>query len=120
METPLPFCMLEEGDSDDQFIKQFACCFGKPRVEVEHQQGKISRVTVLRDAPCGNSRFVAKKLLGVSTKDAYFKAGLLHHAHVCYATMVMDREFNDTLMHRSGLAIKDAVAESIGKEGDGR
>lgn len=118
--TPLPFCRLEESDSDNQFIKQFAHYFGKPQVRIEQRQEKILQVTVLKDAPCGNSRFVAKELLGMNPKEAYFEAGLLHHAYVCYATMVMDREFHDTLMHRSGLAIKEAVAEALKKEEAGK
>jgi thymidylate synthase len=113
MVMPVPFCTLGEDDTDNKFIKQFAQHFGKPRVEIEQEQGKVKKVTVLKDAPCGNTRFVAKKIVGTNIKDAYFEAGLLHHAHVCYATMVMDREFGDTLMHRSGLAMKDAVAEAI-------
>lgn len=113
MITSVPFCTLDEGDTDDKFIKKFAQHFGRPRVKIEQEQEKVKKVTVLKDAPCGNTRFVAKKLIGTNTKDAYFEAGLLHHAHVCYATMVMDREFGDTLMHRSGLAMKDAVAEAI-------
>jgi thymidylate synthase len=113
MVMPVPFCTLGEGDTDDELIKQFAQHFGKPRIKIEQEQEKVKKVTVLREAPCGNTRFVAEKLVGTNIKDAYFEAGLLHHAHVCYATMVMDREFGDTLMHRSGLAMKEAVAEAL-------
>ena len=116
MVMPVPFCTLEEGDTDDELIKQFAQHFGKPRIEIEQEQEKVKEVTVLKDAPCGNTRFVAKKLVGTNTKDAYFEAGLLRHAHVCYATMVMDRKFGDTLMHRSGLAMKEAVTEALKKD----
>lgn len=113
---PLPFCMLTEDSSDDPLVKEFARYFGHPKVRVEHQQEKIQKVEVLKDAPCGNTRFVARKLVGVNIKEAYFEAGLLHHASVCFATMVMDREFGDTLMHRSGLAVKQAVGDAIGSK----
>ncbi|MCI2424998.1 DUF166 domain-containing protein [Candidatus Acetothermia bacterium] len=113
MVMPIPFCLLTETDSDNELIREFAQLFGRPRVKLKQEQQRIKQVTVLTDAPCGNTRFVAEKLVGTAVKDAYFQAGLLHHAHVCYATMVMDRQFNDTLMHRSGLAIKQAVAEAI-------
>jgi len=113
MVMPVPFCTLDEDNTDNKVIKQFAQHFGRPRLKIEQEQGKVKKVTVLKDAPCGNTRFVAEKLIGTNTKDAYFEAGLLHHAHVCYATMVMDREFGDTLMHRSGLAVKEAVAEAL-------
>lgn len=113
MVTPVPFCMLTGNESDDPLIKEFARYFGRPRVKVDEEQGKIVKVTVLRDAPCGNTRFVAQKLVDCGIKDAYLEAGLLHHAYVCFATMAMDREFGDTLMHRSGLATKNAVAEAV-------
>ncbi len=113
MVTPLPFCVLTKNDSDNEFVREFAQLFGRPCVKVEQAQKRIKKITVLADAPCGNTRFVAEKLVGTDVKNAYFQAGLLHHAHVCYATMVMDRQFNDTLMHRSGLAMKQAVAEAI-------
>ncbi len=113
MVMPLPFCVLTENDSNNEFIREFAQLFGRPCVEVEQVQNKVTKVEVLIDAPCGNTRFVAEKLVGIDVKDAYFQAGLFHHAYVCHATMVMDRQFNDTLMHRSGLAMKQAVAEAI-------
>ncbi len=113
---PLPFCMLTEESSENPLVKEFAKYFGHPEVKVEHEQEKIKKIEVLKDAPCGNTRFVAKKLIGVNIKEAYFEAGLLHHASVCFATMVMDREFGDTLMHRSGLAVKQAVGEAVKSE----
>ena len=113
MVTPVPFCVLTGNESEDPLIKQFAHYFGKPRVQVGAKQGKIAKVTVLRDAPCGNTRFVAQKLVDCGITDAYFEAGLLHHAYVCFATMAIDREFGDTLMHISGMATKNAVVDAI-------
>lgn len=116
MIMPVPFCALGEGDTNNELVKQFAQHFGSPCIKMEQEQDKVKKVTVLREAPCGSTRFVAKKLVGTNVKDAYLEAGLLHHAYVCYATMVMDREFDDTLMHRAGLAMKEAVAEALKAE----
>ena len=46
-------------------------------------------------------------------KDAVESSGILHHNHPCMATMVMDAELGDTLMHHAGLQVKLAVDEAI-------
>jgi hypothetical protein len=37
----------------------------------------------------------------------------LHHQFPCLATMAMDREFQDTLMHRAGNMLKQTAQQSI-------
>ena len=113
MVYPVPFCTLTEKDSQNPFIREFAKYFGRPELEVEFDGDHIKRVTVNRDAPCGNKRYMADGLAGVWERDAVEKAGLLHHQYPCLATMVMDREFEDTLMHRAGLMAKLAVEKGM-------
>jgi len=76
---PLPFCSLTEKASDDEYIKKVARYFGRPRLVITSHKGRITQVTLKREAPCGASRFIAEKLMGVSIKEAEKKAGLLHH-----------------------------------------
>ncbi|HIE16989.1 MAG TPA: thymidylate synthase [Dehalococcoidia bacterium] len=113
MVYPVPFCTLTEKDSQNQYIREFARYFGKPEMEVELDRDKIKRVVVVRGTPCGCSPYVADGLVGVWERDAVEKAGLLHHQYPCLATMVMDQEFEDTLMHRAGLMTKLAVEKAI-------
>lgn len=113
MVYPVPFCTLTEKDSQNQYIRDFARCFGKPEMEVELDRDKIRRVAVVRGTPCGCSPYVADGLVGVWERDTVEKAGLLHHQYPCLATMVMDQEFEDTLMHRAGLMTKLAVEKAI-------
>jgi len=73
----------------------------------------VTHVEVQRDSVCGNARFVAEKLVGVSTDAAEQEAGLLHHHYPCLASMGVDPDFGDTLMHVSGNALRDIVAEQV-------
>ncbi|MBM3141726.1 MAG: thymidylate synthase [Chloroflexi bacterium] len=113
MVYPVPFCTLAEKDSQNPHIREFAKYFGRPEVDIELDKDRIRRVAVIRGAPCGCSPYVADGLVGVWERDAVEKAGLLHHQYPCLATMVMDQEFEDTLMHRAGLMTKLAVEKAI-------
>lgn len=113
MVFPLAFCSLTEKDSDDPLILTFLQRFGRPVVAVAAENDKVTDVRVSREAPCGNTRFVARQLVGTHIKDAVERAGILHHNHPCMATMTMDGELKDTLMHHAGLQIKLAVDEAI-------
>lgn len=113
MVYPVPFCYLTQKYSSNPYILEFVRYFGRPQVTILLSGDRIKEVTISREAPCGNTWFVAKGLVGVWIGNAVEQAGLLHHQHPCLATMVIDPEFNDTLMHRAGLAIKQAVEEAL-------
>jgi len=116
MVYPVPFCTLTEDDSQNPYIQEFARHFGRPDVDIEFYEDdrhRIGKVTVKREAPCGSTRFVADRLVGVWFREAAEQAGLLHHQFPCMATMAMDREFEDTLMHRAGNMLKQTVQQSI-------
>ena len=55
----------------------------------------------------------AQKLIGVSVDEAEVQAGLAHHHYPCWASMVRDPDFNDTLMHVSGNLLKDNVGRQV-------
>jgi len=116
MVYPVPFCTLTENDSRNPCIREFARHFGRPDVDIEFYKDdkhRIGKVTVKREAPCGSTRFVAGRLVGAWFREASEQAGLLHHQFPCMATMAMDREFEDTLMHRAGNMLKQTVQQSI-------
>lgn len=113
MVYPVPFCLLSEKDSQNIYIKEFARHFGATDVDVKISDDKIAKVKVKREAPCGSTRYVEQHLPGVRLTEAVEQSGLQHHQYPCLATMVMDKEFEDTLMHRGGLAIKLAVEKAI-------
>ena len=113
MVYPVPFCTLTEKDSQNPFIREFARYFGRPEIEVEFDGDHIKKAAVIRDAPCGSTRHVANGLAGMWERDAVEQSGLLHHQYPCLATMVMDQEFEDTLMHRAGLMAKLATEKAM-------
>jgi hypothetical protein len=113
MVYPVPFCSLAEKDSQNLHIREFARFFGRPELEIDFELENVGSVRVLRDAPCGSTRYVAEGLAGIWERDAVEKSGLLHHQYPCLATMVKDQEFDDTLMHRAGLMTKLAVEKGI-------
>jgi hypothetical protein len=121
---PKPFCSLTETtynekrhkvEYDDPLIAEFARHFGRPafRVAYDSEAGTITGVEVVRDAACGCAHYVAEHLVGHSADEAEHEAGMLHHHYPCLASMGIDPDYNDTLMHVSGNVLKDAIAEEI-------
>ncbi len=123
--TPKPLCSLTETDFgmarrqrmpyEDPLISEFARYFGQPELKLTVDPGSrsISDAEVVRDAVCGCARFVAERLVGVSADDAEQVAGLQHHHYPCLASMGIDVDFGDTLMHVSGNVLKDNVGLQV-------
>jgi hypothetical protein len=123
--TPKPLCSLNEKDYalgrrkqvayDHPLIRAFARHFGRPtlRITVDPQTRQIAAAEVTRDAFCGCAWHVAQGLIGVSVDEAEEKAGLLHHHYPCQASMGIDTDYADTLMHVSGHLLRDNVAAQI-------
>ncbi len=122
--TPKPLCTLTEDhynvkrhrvEYHDPLIAEFARHFGRPRFRVtaDPETRDITEIEVERDAVCGCARYVAQELLGVPAKDAEYLAGLLHHHYPCFASMVKDTDFNDTIMHISGNILKAEIKEQV-------
>ena len=123
--TPKPFCSLTETHYnalrqrtayDDPLIREFAQYFGQPQFKatVNEDAGEISSLEVVRDACCGCAYYVAEKLAGAPVEEALESAGLHHHHYPCHATMGIDPQYNDTLLHVSGNLMKEVVKEALG------
>jgi hypothetical protein len=123
--TPKPLCSLTETDywvtrrqrlqHNSPLIAEFARYFGKPEfsIAVDPQTRIILSAEVKRDTVCGCARYVAQKLIGVSADEAEFEAGMAHHHFPCLASMGIDVDFGDTLLHISGNIMKDNVGEQV-------
>ncbi len=66
-------------------VDEFASCFGKPEVKITTQNGLVSKVEVIRGAPCGSTLHMAGSLIGTDVKDAPARAGLLVQQYPCRA-----------------------------------
>jgi hypothetical protein len=113
MVYPVPFCSLTEKDSQNEYVREFSRYFGRPEVNISLSDDRVKNVTVLKYAPCGSTQYVAAGLANVWIRDAVERSGLLHHQYPCLATMGIDQEFEDTLMHRGGLMTKLAVEKGL-------
>lgn len=123
--TPKPLCTLTETHYgtkrrewvkyDDPRIAEFARYFGKPTLDltIDPETNTITAAQVERDAVCGCARYVAEHLAGTHVEDAEQEAGLLHHHYPCLASMGIDPDYGDTLMHISGNLLKDNVGEQV-------
>lgn len=123
--TPKPLCSLTKNDYlvarrqrrtyTNAFIAEFARTFGQPEITltIDPEASQITGCEVRRDAVCGCARFVAQKLLGVSVDEAEYTAGMAHHHFPCLASMGIDADFGDTLMHISGYLLKDNIARQV-------
>lgn len=123
--TPKPLCSLTEHDTwvtrrqrltyQSPEISEFARYFGRPsfNLTVDPSARLIVAAEVQRDAVCGCARFVAEGLVGISVEEAQEKAGLLHHHYPCLASMGVDSDFSDTLLHVSGNIFKDEIGEQV-------
>jgi hypothetical protein len=52
-------------------------------------------------------------LAGISADEAEQEAGMLHHHFPCLASMGIDSDYGDTLMHVSGNILRDEVGEQV-------
>ncbi|MGF7119241.1 DUF166 family protein [Methanobacterium oryzae] len=108
---PKPFCALKP--VGDKYIDTFAEVFGKPELEIKADE-LIRNIEVKRGAPCGSTWYVAEKLENVPVDDAEFEAGGRYHNYPCLASMSVDPQIGDTILHLAGYKIKEAVKKELG------
>jgi hypothetical protein len=125
--TPKPLCSLTETEYrigrgrhqrleyNDPLIARFARYFGRPelQISVDPDTRQIIAANVERDAVCGCARHVADGLVGISVDEAEQEAGMRHHHYPCLASMGIDTDYGDTLMHISGNILKDNVGVQV-------
>jgi hypothetical protein len=108
---PRPLCGFDGGP--DKLLSEFAAKFGRPKFRVERVGDRVTSVEVLRDAPCGSGKFVASILSGVRIPEAADTGALRHHHHPCLASMEIDPDLQDTIMHLSGYIVRAAIKSAL-------
>ncbi len=108
---PRPLCAFDGGPH--ALLAAFAAAFGRPRFAIRRDGDRIVSVTVVRDAPCGAARFVASILPGTRVAEAADTGALRHHHHPCLASMEIDPDLHDTIMHLSGYIVRAAIASAL-------
>ncbi len=116
-----PFCALAP-DPATPAINAFMekAHFGDPRIEIVAQDSRPGKETILaanvvRSAPCGSTWYVAKRMTGLETNqpDLRERISEAHHAYPCTASMDQDPELKDTILHKAGYIIREAVEDAI-------
>lgn len=116
-----PFCALRPDPAKPviaTFLKEAR--IGDPMIEVllqKSREGKeaILAANVIRSAPCGSTWFVAKKMLGLEPDqpDIRERISEAHHSYPCTGSMERDTELGDTVLHKGGYIIRDAVEDAF-------
>jgi len=117
---PKPFCSLEP-TKDKPLIARFATELkvGRPSLEIlTAKRGRrevIESAVVRRSAPCGSTWYVARKLVGTRTKQEtlYDMIAKAHHSYPCTATMNVDPEAKEPILHIGGYIIREAVEKAL-------
>ena len=116
-----PFCALAP-DPAMPTISAFMekAHFGEPKIEMVTQKSRGEKETILaanviRSAPCGSTWYVAKRMTGLETdqEDLRERISEAHHAYPCTASMDQDPELKDTILHKAGYIIREAVEDAI-------
>ena len=118
---PRPFCSLEKTGKPviDSFVD---LGFGKPvlRIKTSPDGKMFIGAGVIRDAPCGSTWFVAKKL-GWSDIPGYKETiSGAHHSYPCTGSMDKDPQIGDTILHKAGYIIREAVEDGMESEKEGK
>lgn len=116
-----PFCALRP-DPNKPNIAAFMekAHFGEPLLDILTQKSRKGKETILaanviRSAPCGSTWYVAKRMTGLETdqEDLRERISEAHHAYPCTASMDQDPELKDTILHKAGYIIREAVEDAI-------
>lgn len=115
---PKPFCELEAKGTGviHSFVQRYR--IGKPSLELELSGDMITKTRVLRSAPCGSTWYVAEQIKWHTIQDEQALEQVIsgaHHGYPCTGGMEVDLELNDTILHRSGYIIRQAVKDAIAK-----
>ena len=111
---PAPFCSLAPNQRQHPCIQAFAQRYGSPALSVSAHDGHVVSCQVRREAPCGNTRYVAERLVGVPLGEAAEQAGLLHHYYPCWGGMDEDPVRGaHTLLHIAATISQKSVARAI-------
>ncbi|MGP3667331.1 MAG: DUF166 domain-containing protein [Candidatus Bathyarchaeota archaeon] len=111
---PKPFCSLEKpgnGGVIDRFIDRYK--IGRPELKVKISKGVIREATVLRSAPCGSTWYIARQIRLRDVKGIEEVTSKAHHTYPCTASMEVDKEIGDTILHKAGYIIREEVLKAI-------
>ncbi|MCX9083552.1 MAG: DUF166 domain-containing protein [Candidatus Methanoperedens sp.] len=96
----------------EKTIDEFATRFGRPDLRVNTNIGVISKIEIIRGAPCGSTWHMAKELVGIKVEEAPAKAGLRIQQYPCRAV-----RGNRGGIHKAAKLHKESVEKALEKSG---
>lgn len=111
---PRTFCTLKPVGVPP--VDEFARIFGSPRLEIAVEGRKISRVDVVRGAPCGSTWYVAERLPRTRVEEAAARAAILVQIYPCLASRRIERLLGDAPIHVAGHLAEKAVEDALKSE----
>lgn len=91
-------------------VDEFAEKLGKPELEVNVKEGRITSINVIRGSPCGSTWHAAEGLIGKTVEEAPSMAGLFCQQYPCRAVRGTPGG-----IHTSGDLHKDAMERALGR-----
>ena len=111
---PMPFCALSPSPGQHPLIREFAQRYGRPELRCAVQENKIASCQIVREAPCGNTRYIVSHLIGVETDQAAEQCGLLHHYYPCWGGMETDPVHGThTLLHIAATMAQKSIQRAL-------
>lgn len=112
--TPMPFCTLVPRPDQHPLIQAFARRYGRPELACTVGDGCIAGCEIARETPCGNTRYIVERLVGVSVDKAVEQAGLLHHYYPCWGGMDVDPvQGTHTCLHTAATIAQKSVERAL-------
>ena len=111
---PRTFCTLKPVGVPP--VDEFAQIFGSPRLGIAVEGSKISRVDVVRGAPCGSTWYMAEKLPGTRVEEADARAAIFVQIYPCLASRRVERLLGDAPIHVAGHLVEKAVEDALKPE----
>lgn len=112
--APKPFCSLKKYEDPliDDFIEHFK--IGFPTFKIGVRNNNIATAQIISSQPCGCAYYVAQKLKNVPVDSKLDEViSNAHHAYPCTASMERDAETKDTILHKAGYIIREAVHDAL-------
>lgn len=111
---PMPFCALAPHPGQHPFIQEFARRYGRPELTCAIQNGSIASCQIVRETPCGNTRYIVSHLVGVEIDQAAEQCGLLHHYYPCWGGMETDPVHDThTLLHIAATIAQKSIQRAL-------
>lgn len=116
--SPPICCALPNNENLGEYGKRF----GAPKYKVEVENNKVSKVTILRGAPCGATWDAAEEIIGLDVKEAIENIGL--ETQFCCTADPADWDpiYGKSPVHLAAdfhkLALKNAIKDCIGESND--